>query len=200
MHKWCGLLDRRAVLWLVRLHGTHQRGYQMVATFYHILGATFGRKKTWRIELTLAIIIERSGIFDSTDIDHFKPMFPMMSNALCHHRHVQFQIVLQKKIEATLILKLTDWNRNLTKSPSPKHKQAYKKVEQNHRSAYKIIVQKVVHKIEQKFIKKLSKKSQNIHPKKLTTRHVLQLASFMSGLIQFFPICSKDAKTCKSNL
>ena len=34
-------------------------------------------------------------------------MFPMMSNALCHQRQVQFQTVLQKKIEATLILKLT---------------------------------------------------------------------------------------------
>ena len=105
MHKWC------AVLWLDRLYGTHQRGYQMVATFYHIWGATFGRKKNWIIELTLAIIIERSGIFDSTDIDHFKPMFRMMSNALCHHRQVQFQIVLQKKRSklGTSILKLTDW-------------------------------------------------------------------------------------------
>ena len=46
------------------------------------------------IELTLAIIIERSGIFDSTDIDHLKPM---MSNALCHHRQVQLQIVLKKR-------------------------------------------------------------------------------------------------------
>ena len=89
----------------------------MVATLYHIWEDIFWQKKNWRIELTLAIIIERSGIFDSTDIDHFKPMFPMMSNALCHQRQVQFQIVLQKKIEATLILKLTEWKqlRKLTK-------------------------------------------------------------------------------------
>ena len=133
MHKWWwSILDRRTVLWLVRLHGTHQRGYQMVATLYHIWEATFGRKKNWIIELTLAIIIERSGIFDSTDIDHFKPMFPMMSNALCHQRQVQFQIVLQKRSKLLRILKLTDWKqlRNLTKSFyvfSAKHKKSIKK-------------------------------------------------------------------------
>ena len=120
MHKWWwSILDRRTVLWLVRLHGTHQRGYQMVATLYHIWEATFGRKKQLNNWINFSNYYwEEWHLW----LYRYRSLQAYVSNdEQCSLSSASSTIpngTPKKKIGATSILKLTDWKqlRNLTKS------------------------------------------------------------------------------------